>query len=106
LRHRIGNPLHLFAAELWRTPGDRLGFQPVPAALAIARQPAVDSGAMQVESLRQNFRACTILHTLDDAHPKLFESLVIKLAGVVLSHPKYELLLKLQGNKNVWILTN
>jgi len=82
-------------------PGDRLGFQPIPAALAIARQPAVDSGAIQVESPRQNFWAFTILHTLDDAHPKLFESLVIKLSAVVLSHPKNKSFLNLQGNKNV-----
>jgi hypothetical protein len=38
---------------------------------------------------------------LDDAHPKFFESLVIKLAGVVLSHPKNESFLNGQGNINV-----
>jgi len=100
-RHRIVNPLHLFAVELRWAPAQRLGFQTIPAALAIARQPAVDSGAIQVESLRQNFWAFTVLHTLDDAHPKLFESLVIKLAGVVLSHPKNESFLNGQGNINV-----
>ena len=59
-RHRIVNPLHLFAVEFRWAPAQRLGFQPIPAALAIARQPAVDSGAIQVESLRQNFWAFTI----------------------------------------------
>jgi hypothetical protein len=81
-------------------------FQPIPATLAIARQPAVEGGAIKVENLRQNLAALTVSHTLDVAYPKLFEGLVIKFASVVLSHPKNEPIMNRQGIRNVDLLTS
>jgi len=81
-------------------------FQPIPATLAIARQPAVEGGAIKVENLRQNLAALTVSHTLDVAYPKLFEGLVIKFASVVPSHSKNEPIMFRQGIRNVDLLTS
>ena len=81
-------------------------FQPIPATLAIARQPAVEGGAIKVENLRQNLAALTVSHTLDVAYPKLFECLVIKFASAVLSHSKNEPIMVRQGIRNVDLLTS
>jgi putative intracellular protease/amidase len=81
-------------------------FQPIPATLAIARQPAVDGGAIKVENLRQNLAALTVSHTLDVAYPNLFEGLVIKFASVVPSHSKNEPIMFRQGIRNVDLLTS
>ena len=88
--HPVVDPQELLAIEFWRSPEKWLRLQRAPATAPVIREPPVDCCAPNADYSRHHFWAFTFLHAPHCAFAQCFQSRVIQLAGVILSHAMRE----------------
>lgn len=85
-RYRFVNPSHLRSIQLRRPSLQRLCLQRIPPAAAIAGQPVVNAHSAEAKCTDHFFRTMTGLNLFNGAYTNCFQSFVVELSCIILSH--------------------